>query len=364
MRTVDTAAFETALNCRQQISVTDSFDFESQSRLHHCETKTARDKSILLYWSVHIDVPAFFRCPSEGAAKTTMCALLTGVVLNIALDPLFIYVFDLGVAGAAIATAISQVVSTCVYLTYIFRKKSVFHFRVKDCTYTKETMSEIFKIGIPTLVFQILTSVSISLINNAAGDYGDSAIAGMGVVTRLIPMGSLSVFGFIKGFQPIAGYSYGAKKFDRLREAIKTSILWSTAFCVIFGVILALFPTAIVSQFTKGEAEMIRIGAASLRANGISIMLFGFYTVYSSLFLALGKGRAGFILGACRQGICFIPVILLLPTVWGLNGIMYTYQAILTGIGITNAAVQKSLSHPMEYLDSWRHIRQWILLKP
>ena len=260
---------------------------------------------------------------SEGAAKTTMCALLTGAVLNIALDPLFIYVFDLGVAGAAIATAISQVVSTCVYLTYIFRKKSVFHFRVKDCTYTKETMSEIFKIGIPTLVFQILTSVSISLINNAAGDYGDSAIAGMGVVTRLISMGSLSVFGFIKGFQPIAGYSYGAKKFDRLREAIKTSILWSTVFCVIFGVILALFPAAIVSQFTKGDAEMIRIGAASLRANGISIMLFGFYTVYSSLFLALGKGREGFILGACRQGICFIPVILLLPIVWGLNGIMY-----------------------------------------
>ena len=260
---------------------------------------------------------------SEGAAKTTMCALLTGAVLNIALDPLFIYVFDLSVAGAAIATAISQVVSTCVYLTYILRKKSVFHFRVKDCTYTKETMSEIFKIGIPTLVFQILTSVSISLINNAAGDYGDSAIAGMGVVTRLISMGSLSVFGFIKGFQPIAGYSYGAKKFDRLREAIKTSILWSTAFCVIFGVILALSPTTIVSQFTKGDDEMIRIGAASLRANGISIMLFGFYTVYSSLFLALGKGREGFILGACRQGICFIPVILLLPIVWGLNGIMY-----------------------------------------
>ena len=260
---------------------------------------------------------------SEGAAKTTMCALLTGAVLNIALDPLFIYVFDLGVAGAAIATAISQIVSTCVYLTYIFRKKSVFHFRVKDCTYAKETMSEIFKIGIPTLVFQILTSVSISLINNAAGDYGDSAIAGMGVVTRLISMGSLSVFGFIKGFQPIAGYSYGAKKFDRLREAIKTSILWSTAFCVIFGVILVLFSTSIVSQFTKGDAEMIRIGAASLRANGISIMLFGFYTVYSSLFLALGKGREGFILGACRQGICFIPVILLLPIVWGLNGIMY-----------------------------------------
>ena len=259
---------------------------------------------------------------SEGAAKTTMCALLTGAILNIALDPLLIYGVGLGVAGAAVATAISQAVSTCVYLIYILRKKSAFHFRVRDCTYAGQTMSEILKIGIPTLTFQILTSVSISLINNAAGDYGDSAIAGMGVVTRLISMISLSVFGFIKGFQPIAGYSYGAKKADRLREAIRTSILWSTAFCVFFGVILALFPTAVVSRFT-GDVEMIRIGAAALRANGFSVMFFGFYTVYSSLLLALGKGKEGFFLGACRQGICFIPVILFLPIVWGLNGIVY-----------------------------------------
>ena len=260
---------------------------------------------------------------SEGAAKTTMCALLAGAVLNIALDPLFIYVFDTGVAGAASATAISQMVSTCVYLAYILRKKSVFHFRISDYTCSKEIFSEIFKIGVPTLVFQILTSLSISLINNAAGNYGDSAIAGMGVVTRLISMGSLSVFGFIKGFQPIAGYSYGAKKFDRLLEAIRISILWSTVFCAVFGLVLSLFPAAIVSAFATEDAEMIRVGAASLRANGISIMLFGIYTVYSSLFLALGKGREGFILGACRQGICFIPVILLLPAFWGLNGILY-----------------------------------------
>lgn len=162
---------------------------------------------------------------SEGAAKTTMCALLLGAVLNIGLDPLFIYTFNFGVAGAAIATAISQVVSTLVYLFYIFRQKSAFQFRIKDCTFSNEILSEIFKIGVPTLVFQLLTSISISLINNAAGNYGDSAIAGMGVVTRLISMGSLTVFGFIKGFQPIAGYSYGAKKFDRLRTAIKISIL-------------------------------------------------------------------------------------------------------------------------------------------
>ncbi len=260
---------------------------------------------------------------SEGAAKTTMCALLLGAVLNIGLDPLFIYTFHLDVAGAAIATAISQIVSTMVYLLYIFRRKSAFQFKIKDCTFSKEVLSEIFKIGISTLVFQLLTSISISLINNAAGNYSDAAIAGMGVVTRLISMGSLTVFGFIKGFQPIAGYSYGAKKFDRLRTAIKTSVLWSTIFCVIVGLLFSLFSATIVSQFTTGNVEMIKIGASSLRINGITFMLFGFYTVYSSLFLALGKGKEGFILGACRQGICFIPVILILPFVWGLNGILY-----------------------------------------
>lgn len=273
---------------------------------------------------------------SEGAAKTTMCALLIGAALNIALNPFFIYIFNLGVAGAAIATAISQAISTCFYLIYILRRKSIFSFRFKNCAFTKDIMSEIFKIGIPTLIFQILTSLSISLTNNAAGYYGDSAIAGMGVVTRLLSICSLSVFGFIKGFQPIAGYSYGAKRFKRLREAIKISILWSTIFCVIFGLLLVIEPSAIVSQFTNGDADMIHIGAASLRANGITIMLFGFYTVYSSLFLALGKGKEGFILGACRQGICFIPVILLLPMVWGLNGILYAqpisdvFSAIIT----------------------------------
>lgn len=260
---------------------------------------------------------------SEGAAKTTMCALMTGAILNIGLDPLFIYVFDMGVAGAAIATAISQIVSTSVYLIFVRKKKSIYRFKIKNCSFTKEIMSEIFKIGIPTLVFQILTSLSISLVNTRAMAYGDSVIAGMGAVTRIVSMGSLMVFGFIKGFQPIAGYSYGAKKFDRLQEAIKTSILWSTVFCVIYGLILAIFSEGIISQFTKDDLEMIQAGTTSLRINGISFILFGFYTVYSSLFLALGKGLAGFILGACRQGICFVPVILILPALWGINGILY-----------------------------------------
>lgn len=260
---------------------------------------------------------------SEGAAKTTMCALLLGAVLNIGLDPIFIYVLDMGVAGAAIATAISQFVSTLVYLTYALRQKSAFTFSFKDFAPSKQIYTEVLKIGVPTLTFQLLTSLSIALINRAANNYGDAVIAGMGAVTRVTSMGTLVVFGFLKGFQPIAGFSYGAKKFERLREAIKTSILWSTIFCVIVGLLMVLFSTQIISQFANGNTEMIAVGEKSLMANGFSFFLFGFYTVYSSLFLALGKGTAGFILGACRQGICFVPVILILPVIWEMNGILY-----------------------------------------
>ena len=264
---------------------------------------------------------------SEGAAKTTVCALLSGAVLNMVLDPVFIYGLDLGVAGAAIATALSQVISSLVYLAYILCKKSMFPFRPSQCRYSPQIMSEILKIGVPTLVFQLLTGLSITLINMQAKEYGDSVIAGMGAVTRIISMGSLMVFGFLKGFQPIAGYSYGAKKYDRLRQAIRTSILWSTIFCTVYGLAMAVFPTAVISQFTKGDMEMIQAGQKALRANGLSFLLFGYYTVYSSLFLALGKAREGFILGACRQGICFVPIILALPALWGINGILYAQPA-------------------------------------
>lgn len=260
---------------------------------------------------------------SEGAAKTTMCVLMTGAILNVILDPLFIYGLQLGVAGAAIATALSQLVSTLVYLCYIFRKKSVFHFRIKDCCFSREIMSEILKIGIPTLVFQLLTSLSITLINSTAKGYGDSVLAAMGPVTRIMSVGSLMVFGFIKGFQPIAGYSCGSRNYSRLREAINTSILWSTLFCTVFGLAAALFSPAILARFTKGDMDLIRVGQAALRANGLSFLPFGFYTVYSSLFLAMGKAKEGCILGACRQGICFVPVILLLPSLFGINGIIY-----------------------------------------
>lgn len=271
---------------------------------------------------------------SEGAAKTAMCALMAGAVLNVVLDPVFIYALNFGIVGAAIATAISQIVSSLVYLCYIFQKKSVFSFRIKECCFSKRIMSEILKIGIPTLIFQLLTSISTGMINNAAKEYGGSALAAMGPFTKIMSMGTLVVFGFLKGFQPIAGFSYGAKKYERLHEAIKISVLWSTVFCVVFGLTAAIFSAQIMSLFTKDDVEMIRVGQMALRANGLSFILFGFYTVYSFLFLVMGKAKEGCILGACRQGICFIPAILVLPRLFGLRGVLYAQPVadVLSGV--------------------------------
>lgn len=119
------------------------------------------------------------------------------------------------------------------------------------------------------------------------------------------------------------GFSYGAQNIIRLNKAIKVSIIWSTIFCVLYGGVMTIFSTPITLRFSE-STEMITIASNSLKINGITFILFGFYTVYSSLFLALGKGKEGFILGACRQGLCFVPVILIAPMLCGLNGIMYS----------------------------------------
>ena len=259
---------------------------------------------------------------SEGAARTAMYALLCGAVLNVILDPILIYVCDLGVAGAAVATALSQVLSTIIYLIYIFRKKSIFTFRIHEYHPSDGVMKEILKVGIPTMLFQILTSFSIAMINHTATEYGKSALAAMGPVTKIMTVGTLIVYGFLKGFQPIAGFSYGAGKYDRLHEAIRIAILWSTAFCVIYGLIAIIFSRNIIALFTKSDLEMIHIGSKALRANGLSFIFFGFYTVYSFLFLVMGKAKEGAFLGACRQGICFLPCILILPTLLNLDGIL------------------------------------------
>ncbi|MEW4414501.1 MATE family efflux transporter [Clostridium sp. AN503] len=260
---------------------------------------------------------------SEGAAKVSMTAMLMGAGLNVIFDPIFIYGLHMGIAGAAIATGLAQGITTLMYLTYILRRKSVFSFALKDFQFDIKIYKEIFKVGIPTLAFQLATSIAMGFTNGAAKAYGDSAIAAMGIVSRVITMGMYAVSGFAKGFMPIAGYNYGANQFERVQKATKTGLLWTSAFCVVFAILMLIFAPYIVSAFTADDMQVIEIGSFALRINSIMFIGMGVDAIYSMLSLALGKSTGGWLLSIGRQGIFFIPVIMLLPSFCGLNGVIF-----------------------------------------
>ena len=264
---------------------------------------------------------------AEGAAKFTMISMLIGGGLNVILDPIFIYPLGFGIQGAAIATVVAQAVTTLFYVWYLLRKKGYMRFSIRSFTFDKTIYAQIFKIGVPTLVYQLLTSTALALTNTAASDYGDSAVAAMGIVARIMTMGTYVVFGYMKGFQPVAGYNFGAKNYARLKESIRVSLKWSTLFCGIVALIMVIIPEQIVSLFSENDTALIEIGGRALRANGFVFALFGFQMVYMAMFLALGRGREGGILSISRQGLFFIPAILILPSLFGLSGVIYAQPA-------------------------------------
>lgn len=291
---------------------------------------------------------------SQGATKFTMIAMLTGSIVNVILDPIMIYGMDLGIEGAAIATVISFSINMLLYIGYLANKQGVLRISLKKITFSKKIYSEILKIGIPVLFFQLLASASMGLINTAAKPYGDYAVAAMGAVTRIMTVVTYVVFGFLKGFQPFAGYNYGAKQFDRLKKSIKLCMLGSTVFCVIAALILITFSTPIVSLFGS-DRKMIELASKALKLNAILFVTFGFQMVYASLYLAIGKSLVGSVLSLSRQGIFFFPLVFLLPHIWGLTGVIYvqpiadflsTMITIIFAIKVTNlltAEAAKSL---------------------
>lgn len=258
---------------------------------------------------------------AQGATKFTMIAMLTGSIANIILDPIMIYSMDLGIEGAAIATVISLCINMALYIGYIVKQKGVLRFSLKNITFSKTMYAEILKIGIPVLLFQLLASAAMGVINTAAKPYGDYAVAAMGAVTRIMTVVTYVVFGFLKGFQPFAGYNYGAKQFDRLKKSINLCMSWSTIFCVIAAIILISFSNPIVALFGK-DAEMIALASKALKLNALLFITFGFQMVYATLYLAIGKSLIGSVLSLSRQGIFFFPLILILPYLFGLTGVI------------------------------------------
>ncbi len=258
---------------------------------------------------------------AQGATKYTMFAMLTGSIANVILDPIMIYGLDLGIKGAAIATVISLCINMGFYIWYILSGKGILKFSLKKVRFYKTIYREILKIGIPVLLFQLLASAAMGAINTSAKPYGDYAVAAMGAVTRIMTVVTYVVFGFLKGFQPFAGYNYGAKNFDRLKKSIKLCFVWSTIFCVVSAIILILFSKPIVSLFGT-DTQMIELAGKALKLNALLFITFGFQMVYASLYLAIGKSLVGSTLSLSRQGIFFFPLVLILPRLFGLTGVI------------------------------------------
>ncbi len=259
---------------------------------------------------------------AQGAAKISLKAMIVGSISNMILDPIFIFGLNLGVRGAAIATLIARVITSLMYLIYFVGDKNLIEIKLPNFKPTVAIYKEILKIGISMLILQILQTISISKISYAASFYGEEAIAAMGIVLRIVTLGTNVVFGYMKGLQPLAGFNYGAKNYERVREAIKASIKWTNVFCVVWTVIVYIFAPSILSIFGTDE-NVLNIAVPALRAAVIMFITFGFQFTYSTLYLSTGKALGGVFLNSLRQGIVFILIILLLPKFMGLNGVIY-----------------------------------------
>ena len=246
---------------------------------------------------------------AQGAAKISLKAMIVGSISNMILDPIFIFGLNLGVRGAAIATLIARVITSLMYLIYFVGDKNLIEIKLPNFKPTVAIYKEILKIGISMLILQILQTISISKISYAASFYGEEAIAAMGIVLRIVTLGTNVVFGYMKGLQPLAGFNYGAKNYERVREAIKASIKWTNVFCVAWTVIVYIFAPSILSIFGTDE-NVLNIAVPALRAAVIMFITFGFQFTYSTLYLSTGKALGGVFLNSLRQGIVFIPMSL------------------------------------------------------
>ena len=285
---------------------------------------------------------------AQGAAHISLKAMMIGSLSNMILDPIFIFWLNWGVKGAAIATLIARAITSLMYVMYFIGDKNLIEIKVSYFKPTLTMYQEILKIGISLLLLQILQTISISKISSAASLYGEGAIAAMGIVLRIVTLGANVVFGYMKGLQPLAGFNYGAKNYERVKEAIKASIKWTNIFCIVWTLIIYIFTPNIVALLFGTDDNVVNIAIPALRAGVIMFVTFGFQFSYSTLYLSIGKALAGVFLNSLRQGIVFIPLILLLPNIIGLNGVIYSQaiaDALATLITIPFAiSIHKSLN--------------------
>jgi len=262
---------------------------------------------------------------AEGNAKTAMITMMIGAILNIVLDPIFIFIFKMGIRGAALATVISQATTLTYIMIYFYSGKSIIKIRAKYLMFKLKIISEIFAIGASAFMRQIAGSIFVIVVNHVLKNFGgDMSIAVFGMVNRIFLFAFMPLFGMAQGFQPIVGFSYGAKRFDRTRETIKYALIYSTILSVIGFLVILIFARPISELFTT-ETDLVNKSVEVLRIVLIMLPLVGFQVIGATLFQAIGKAFPALILSMSRQIIFLIPLILILPNFFGEKGVWISF---------------------------------------
>lgn len=260
---------------------------------------------------------------SEGCSKLAMKYMVAGAVINIVLDPILIFWFDMGIKGAAIATAFSNVVVTiAVFYHFIYSRNSHIKLKKENLILDGDTVKEIFKIGISPFTLQVTTSLVAVACNKTLLAYGgDMAVGAMGIVNSIYMFMSMIISGIRAGSQPIIGYNYGAGKFDRVVEALKISLVGSMLIAGFVTLIAFFRGDVLINLFNDGNEEILRIGERGLKICLSMGVLNAFYIIGANYFQSIDQAAKSVILNLIRQVVLFIPLFIILPKYYGIDGI-------------------------------------------
>lgn len=260
---------------------------------------------------------------ADGQPKLAMITMFVGAGTNILLDPLFIYVFKMGMAGAALATILSQCVSMIWILSYFLGNRCHHKIRLKYMHPKGGVFMRITALGLPGFLMQLSNSLLNVILNKSLLAYGgDIAVSGMGIVNSVQTILLMPVIGLNQGVQPIVSFNFGAKKYDRIRTAERLAIMAATTIVVIGWVLTRLFPAQIVSLFNR-EPDLVSFGSYALRTWFWCLPVIGFQALAANFFQAIGRSSSAMVLTLTRQVLFLIPAILIFSHVWGLNGLLY-----------------------------------------
>ena len=256
----------------------------------------------------------------QGNAAYAMVGIVSGAVINVVLDPLLIFGLDMGISGAAWATAVSQLCSF-ILLLFMVRRGGNIRIRFRNFTPTFSFIKEIVGGGTPSLARQGLASVSTMLLNLAAGVYGDAAIAGMSIVSRIGMFINSFLIGFGQGFQPVCGFNYGAGLYARVRQGFWFCVKVGFVFLLVFAVACFGYAEQVVELFRKGDPAVVATGAAALRWQLVTYPLGAWIIVSNMMLQTIRKPVRATVLSSARQGLFFVPLIFILPHFLGLQGV-------------------------------------------